>query len=573
MKRNLLLIVCFIVSSTLFSLQVDIAELKKVKGNIEFVNYTGKHTYIETIFDIRSIGVKLAKGVTVNNEAFHYFMKYSIIHAIGDNSSDKLSADIFSIDAESQIDHIRNINAIISSYLSAKYGYSQKDANTLATFVTYYNAVYRGDIKYFESLYYPIVIKNITAENAGISTKYYEWPGKSKIIIPLTKDAAKGNISSLNTSELTTKQVIDKIKENPDMGLKDRNNIVTLKEKEIEKAKQDLEKKTKDIEKQKEQIKQDQTKIDEQKKQIDTKKQDLTTKEQTLQNDKEKAVTEEQKKQIDQKQKELDVQKEQIKKDEETVAKKQEDLTKKTEEVKKQDTVVEQKKEDVAKKQDEVQQEKTAIKNDEIKTNIENNPDKAKEELKKKEEELIKKEETLNTTKNSDQKILASSFYYLKIKDYMEGGHYNNELFMIDLNTKKIAFKSDLTNICGNRYEVTNEGIIVISYKDSHSMAHNLTLLDKDTLKVKITGNEDIFWRSFIEMKDGFIYAVIKVTDTEFYLGKFDLNLKLTGKSSEKISSDTFITFYENNIFINSIDKDVLVLKKDDLSLTEKITP
>jgi hypothetical protein len=97
-------------------------------------------------------------------------------------------------------------------------------------------------------------------------------------------------------------------------------------------------------------------------------------------------------------------------------------------------------------------------------------------------------------------------------------------------------------------------------------------LLDLETLEVKEKGEDNIFWRSFIEIKDEVIYAIIK-EDENYYLGKFDSSLKRLAKSEELIDNSTFITFYKNYIYINSKDKDILVLNKDDLSKVDVIKP
>lgn len=75
-----------------------------------------------------------------------------------------------------------------------------------------------------------------------------------------------------------------------------------------------------------------------------------------------------------------------------------------------------------------------------------------------------------------------------------------------------------------------------------HKAVHRLTILDREILKETKSGTDSIFWRSFIEIKDNNIYAVIK-DQGNYYLGKFDIDLKLAVKSKEKVNSNTFITF------------------------------
>ena len=172
-----------------------------------------------------------------------------------------------------------------------------------------------------------------------------------------------------------------------------------------------------------------------------------------------------------------------------------------------------------------------------------------------------------------DENIFQDKFYYLKIKEYMNDGHYNNEMYIIDAISRKVLVKSPLERICGSRYDIFKEGVVVISFLSDHNSAHNLTLLDLETLEPKVTGVDNIFWRSFVEIKDDFIYAIIKEKEN-YYLGKFNKRMENVAKSKEKIDNSTFITFYKDYIYINGDKKkDILVLSNKDLTLIDKITP
>ena len=84
------------------------------------------------------------------------------------------------------MDHIDNLRRIIAAYLESAYGYSRQDSQTLAVFVTVYNAVYRGKLDVFKQKYKTVVTKNLTANKAGLALNYAEWPGKTQIVIPLS---------------------------------------------------------------------------------------------------------------------------------------------------------------------------------------------------------------------------------------------------------------------------------------------------------------------------------------------------------------------------------------------------
>ena len=138
--------------------------------------------------------------------------------------------------------------------------------------------------------------------------------------------------------------------------------------------------------------------------------------------------------------------------------------------------------------------------------------------------------------------------------------------------SRKILVKSPLTKICGSRYDIFKDGVVVISFENDHKSDHNLTLLDLNTLAPKITGKDNIFWRSFVEVKEDFIYAIVKDGE-KYYLGKFNNNVERVAKSNEEIDDNTFITFYKDFIYINNPKKEILILKKNDLTFVDKISP
>lgn len=538
-------IVFLIIFSTIFNtvaLKVAVDEIK-TDSIVNFINYVGTYGYQDTVFSIRAIGTNLSRFKN-DNEPFSYLMKYSIIHSVDDSTNDKYDADIFSIEREARVDHIRNVRLIISSYLERRYGYTRNDANILATFVTYYNAIYRGNVEYFSTKYKDVVLKHINNENAGISTKYYEWPGATRIIIPLTEFADDRTISSLRTEELTDEKVIEELKKREDKGIEDREKITDLKDREVKEEKKDIEKEKAVVEKEKKDIAKEEKAIEKEKEKV-AKIENIDEKA------KKEAEIKEKEKAVEDKKEEVKKDEEKIKKDEEAVAKKEETVKNEKEEIKVDKTIVEIKKEP-----------EKAVKELEKKSN----------ELDKKEAELKKKEEELKN-KGTSENIFLDKFYYLRIKEYMKDGHYNNEMFLIDAISRKVVLKSPLDKICGSKFNIFKEGVVVISFLSDHNSAHFLTLLDLNTLEPKVTGKDNIFWRSFVEINNGFIYAIIKEKEN-YYLGKFNTNMELIAKSQEKIDNSTFITFYKDLIYINGEKKkDILILNEKDLTLVDKIAP
>ncbi len=538
------------------ALEVDVDEIKKT-SKIEFENYRGPVSRNESQASIRNIGYQLGlfEG---NNELFRYHMKYSIIHAVDEKIKDKYDADILSIDREAEVDHIRNIRYIMSGYLSKYYGYTKRQADSLAVFLTYYNAFYRGNIEYFNDKYKEVVMMHINKINAGISTKYYEWPGNTKILIPLTKSSQKDKLKSLETFEISDSKIIEEIRKSNDKKIDDRKEIVKLKEKELSEEKKTIEKEKKDVEAEKKEV-------EKQKDAIVKEKEEIAKKEAEIKKEKEEAATIKD-------QKERQKKEEEIKKEEKKLEEKKAEVTKKDEAIKKEETKVAKREETVKQKQQTsdsktqtVQKEKEQIKKDETQ------PKSKEETLAQKEKELKEREDELKRQQRDD-KVYADKFYYLKTQDYMVGGHYNNEMYIIDAAGMKVSLKSPVDKICGYKYLVYNEGVVVITYKTTHESDHNLTLLDLEKLEVKKTGTDNIFFRSFIEEYENHIFAIIKNGD-DFYLGKFNKSLERVAISDDKIDFATFITFYKDYIYVNSLKKEIIVLHKNDLKNIGVVKP
>ena len=180
-------------------------------------------------------------------------------------------------------------------------------------------------------------------------------------------------------------------------------------------------------------------------------------------------------------------------------------------------------------------------------------------------EEAARKGET-------DAAIFGGKLYYLKIKEYLTGGHYNNDMLLINAATGKVLLRSPEAGICGRKYDIFPGGVAVITHKGDHATGHFLTLLDLESLARKAASDEPVFYRSFVEVRDEFVYVIVS-RGASYYLGKFDLDMKLVAVSKEPVDGDTFISFYGELVYINREDKKILVLKKGDLSTSGIIEP
>ncbi|MBP8083890.1 MAG: hypothetical protein KAZ87_11880, partial [Spirochaetes bacterium] len=544
----------------------------------DFINYTGPGRNDPTSA-VRGIGSDLAEKMNSADEA-RFMMKYSVKRIVSNDEPDKFSAEIFSIHKDAQVDHVNNIRKILSAYFEKRFGYNKDEAYALAVFSTYYNAVYRGNTDYFKTIYKTEVMKNINSMNAGLAIRYDEWPGKTKILIPLSE----GDSGTINPDEISGKDVIKEVRKD-DENIEPRKTVVEIKEKQIEKDKQDIEKERKRVEDEKKINEEKKKKIEDDKKKIEEEKKKIVQKEKEIEEKKKEnaKITDPEKKKVEDKKveeekKKVATAKEEVLKKEEAVKEEEKKTEQQITENKKKEEEITKKGNEVAKKEEAVKEEKKEIANDELKKDVKKGDPKAVDKLNEKEKELTKKEEELkkkeeDLKKNqTDRNVVGDKIYYLKIREFLRNGNYNNDLCMIDAANRKILFNSNIPNISGSKYDLFAEGIVVITRVDNEYTEHRLTLVDKEKLTSLKTGTDNIFHRSFVEIRDGFIFAIVKDKD-QYFLGRFDKDLKLTAKSERRIAQDTFLTFYGDFVYINSEDKKILVLNKADLKFVDVIDP
>jgi hypothetical protein len=215
---------------------VDQEELEKNQAPVVFINYEGTPSRIETRQQIVNIGY--SPGLAVRNGAQRYgaLNRYFVIHSVSPQDGDKIDADIFGLGVDVGVDHIRNLRSVLQGYLQGAYGYSLGDAALLAEYITIYNAVFRGTWEYFTSRYKNPVIQELTPEKTGLSIRFDEWPGRTLMVIPLS--TGRPGLSAVDTSSLTTAEVIAEMRREDDRGVEQRQDMVDLKEREANEAEQ-----------------------------------------------------------------------------------------------------------------------------------------------------------------------------------------------------------------------------------------------------------------------------------------------------------------------------------------------
>ena len=513
MKKLLsVFIISLLVAAGLTALEVNEPELK-VAGNetIEFINYTGPHKVIDSLEAIKRIGSDMGKTIVPEKaSATGNKAKYYVVHAVDANEKGKLDADILFIGPDATVDHIKNLRRIISAYLSSAYGYSEKDADTLAVFVTVYNAVYRGQYDVYQSKYKTAVMNNLSKDNCGLAVTYKEWPGKSEIVIPLYD--VNGGLSTVDTSVISDSTVVDSMKEDDDKNVDSRKDMVDLKEREAEQASDKAQQAQKKATEEQKKLNETKKEADQAQKQADTAKKEA-----------EKNPTEENKQKAETAQKQADEKKEEVKEQE-----------KKTEEAK------EEAKEQQAlsdKKQNEAYDERKDIAKDQ-------------QEVQEKEAAEAKMPSEYGIILSDEKELLS-------------------QLVRFNTDTGEIIKKSPVTQIRNRTIYALGDEFIAVAGEDSGNAAIKLVTIDQQNMEITSESNETLAPESVL-VRDGNDFFCVIADGYNWKIGKFDSNLVLKLKSDVNAKPSTPITITDSGVVITDDTGRLRLLNKADLKSITK---
>lgn len=568
MNRKVFLAAAFFYAGIVFcafSQGVNEEELRSTGGlnAVVFENYEGPHSVIESAASISSIGTGLGNALrragTDRPGTFGANEKYTVIHAVDASETGKLDADIILINANATVDHIRNLRRIIASYLSAAYGYSQADASTVAAFVTVYNAVYRQKIDIFESKYKKIVMRSLSQDKCGLSTKWSDWAGKSQIVIPLG-EYAEGGLSSVDTSVISDKNVVDSMREEDDKGIDERKNMVDIKEREAEKAGEKAQEAAKEAAKD---------------------KQDLESQKQAQKQAEQNAAEKQQ--QADKAQKEADKAQAEAKKDPQNKEKQQE--AKQAEK----EAQAAQKEADKAQAEAEEEQKKT-----------EEQQQKADESEKKAEEQQAAADKKQDEAQNERAEIAKDQQELLQeeLKAAEDGtviglkvvneSDYLSTLVKVNSATGQVVKESPVKVIRGRTIIPVQDAVLSIATgaafpkttgssvfymaicgENAGNGAIKLCLLDAFKMEIQKESEETVSRHSVLVANGSSFYCIIQ-DGSGWVVGKYDKSLSLMQKSAVAVSESTPITVTQKGIIVTSAKGIPVLLSLSDMSQIEK---
>ena len=457
-------------------------------------------------------------------------------------------ADIMRIKPRANYGHIAHIQRVLAGYLQGAFEYKTTDAMLLARFLLYYNARLRGQMAQVKAKYSGTVAGKVRPALVGIDRSYRGWPGRTELLLPLRKSSTRPGKTDIDPDEVR--------KNSGKVGPKENKAIKDLVNRRREEDKKALDDKQKDLDKKKETIDKRKGEVKESLKKL------------------EKQITKmrEDPKRNAQEIKKAEAREKELKKEQKTLAKEEKKVAKEVKEVAEEKKSI-AKQEEQAKKEEKAEATKTSDdpSKKETKTTKEEDRKKIAEDIKK---ELKKSQEEKSET------VVGTRILFLRVLRYFNGGHYNNELWFIDAAKNDAVFRGPFTQICGRSFLVVpNLGVLVIGYGgESHTdTEHKLMLLDAKTLDVKSGTKEFVFWRSPLIYRDDKLY-IVEIYKDRHYLSRFNKDMTLEVRSSEPVSPDSDITFYEDRIYLTGKAQTgqattIQVFKRADLKLSKTITP
>lgn len=531
--------VSLLISTNIFALEVDKTELQSTKSTtIEFISYTGPHKIIDSVEAIKGIGKSLGKEIAPSRDTSktaNLGNKYTVIHAIDENEIGKFDADIIFINKDANVDHITNLRRIISAYLVSAYDYSEADADTLAVFITVYNAVYRGDLDSFKNKYKDVVVKNLSSNNCGLSVNYKDWPGASEIVIPLY-DVKNGGLSTIETSVISDKKVVESMKEDDDKNIESRKEMVDIKEREAEESQEKANAAQKKAVEEQKKLKEEKQKTEEAK---------AEAKKAEKKSEQAKAEAEEAKKEAEANPEDEELQKVAEEKQEEAEAAEQE-----AEE--KQEALEEQQEAEAA------QEEKTEEAKEEAKTEQER-ADKKQTEAQTERKDIAKDQQIVQN--NEIKEASTPSSYGIVLTDE---ANILSKLVKFNSKTGEIIKSSPVTVIRNRTIYKTPDAYIAIAGENEGNGTIKLVLIDIETMEIFAESEETVSDTSVL-VNDGNEYYCVINYDDDWVVGKYDETLALKLKSKVNVKQSTPITVTESGIVVTDKNGNLKLLSKETL--------
>jgi len=512
--KVLLLGVVFTAAAGTGFAQIDQGELQRNLAPVTFINYAGPHARIETREQIRQIGVEVGRAVKAGTARAGATSRYFVIHSVSDPEGDKLDADIFGLGANAGVDHVRNLRFIIQGYLQEAYDYSERDAALLAEYITIYNAVYRSNWDYFTGRYKTAVIRNLNRQNAGLSVRYTEWPGRTLMVIPL----GIGGISSIDTTAISDSRVVEEMRKEDDLSVEQRRDMVDLKEREADTAAQQATQ-------QREAVRREETAVAAERSQVEQDRQRAAEDRKQLEEDKSQG----------------------------TVTRNE--AAEREREITQREQATQQRAADADKRESElVLQREEADKKDEF-------AEKKAEEARQERESIAQDQQAIIDRGETPDGLIG---VLLEKADSILG-----RPIVIDPATRGVLRRSPLDTVYVRTLTFSGGKILAIAGENRGNGAIRLIEINPRSLEMTKQGDADLQANSLIWVNGSDLYAItIDLASGTLNLGRFNADLALQAKSQIAVHPNATVSIQQGNLLTQKADGNPAVLNAADL--TEK---
>jgi hypothetical protein len=502
---------------------VNREELEQNLAPVEFFNYEGPQSRIDTLEQIRGIGTVLGRVIRGGADQAGSTGRYFVIHSVSPPDGDKLDADIFGLGIDVGVDHIRNLRLIVQGYLELAYEYSPQDAALLAEYVTIYNAVFRGNGDYFSNRYKIPVMEHISPEKAGISIRFDEWPGQTLMLIPL-RTGFPGSLSALDTTILTSPEVTEEFRRDDERGLEQRKDMVDLKEREAGEAEQRATLQREAIAEEERQITQERAELDQGRREAAREQTEIEQeRQQARQAETEgRAAPEETRRieeQLAEREEALEQQNAQLAEREQTLEKREEALDEKREEAQAAEDFSDQK---IA----EAQQERADIAKDQ--------------------QELI----------NRPPQSAGAGIVGVRLTS---PNSPLGRIVQMDTDSGAEIKTSDLNTVNARTFTSLGGKLLAVAGENRGTAVIRLIEIDRDTLEMVKQGNDDISPESLLWTRGNDLYAITAAGNSR-YLARFNTDLELQAQSTITVHPFAALSFNGDSILTQRSDGSLIIL-------------
>jgi hypothetical protein len=320
-------------------------------------------------------------------------------------------------------------------------------------------------MEFFGSKYMDPVVEALDSAKAGLDTAYFNWPGKTQIVIPLQNSLSKGPSGSVDSQEITNEEITQEVLEEEN-GIEEQKEVVNIIEEELAEEEQAIEEKEQELEEREEVVNEEIQNLEETREEIEENP-NLTKEE---------------------KEEQLEVVEEQIQE-------------------------LEQEQEQIQEEREEVQEFREELEN------REQTLEESRETIAQ--EEQNQQNNSSNETTQVTETAAIRPVYFLMVNS----GSPLGQLVIWDLNSARVVTRSALNSIRGRTYQFFGSDILVLAGSDGTDGAARLYLLERDGLTSSVEGQTNVFPDSKVVQNGSDIYAVLQNDAGDYVVGRFNGSL------------------------------------------------